>query len=239
MPTIKELFEAGIHYGHTKDRSDARSRDFIYGVRDRVFLINLEKTLEKLKEALEVLKRAAKEEKTILWVGTKTQASDVVAKAAKECAMPFVAEKWQGGTLTNFETIQKSLKKIEELEKKIDSETFQTLTKRERGKTKELLGRLHRQFDGLRELKALPHLLFVADAGSEKIAVKEANRLRIPIVAITDTNANPGLIDYPIPANTKSFKAIELLVNQVKEAVLEGSAKRKGQSSKLQRKAQK
>jgi len=215
MPTLTELLEAGAHFGHKKERSYPRAREFTYTIRDSVYVIDLEKTLERLKIALEYLQKAVRKGQIILFVGTKRQAKEVIKKTAQSLNMPYVVERWLGGMLTNFETINKSLKRLSEIEELIKSEDFSKYTKKERMRLEEKKAKLKAIFEGLLKMGKLPNALFVVDTAHEKVAVLEARRMNIPIVGICDTNANPDLIDYPIPANDDSEKAIQLILSTI------------------------
>jgi small subunit ribosomal protein S2 len=218
-PTLKELFENKLHFGHKKEYSDPRAKQYIFGIRDGVYIIDLEKTLLELNKALEFLAKMVKENKTILFVGSKKQAKGVIEKVAKNAKMPYISWRWLGGTLTNFETIQKNIKRLESLEEQTKPENSDKFSKKDLTKMKKELEKMKKFFDGIRALKKLPDCLFVVDAVYEKNAVAEANKLKIPVVAICDTNANPKIIDFPIPANDEANSSVEFIVNLVGEAI--------------------
>lgn len=222
LPTLEEMIEAGVHFGHKKQRSYPKAKKYIFGLREGINIIDLEKTVESLEVALEYIKKNAKAGKTILFVGTKSQAKSIVEEAAKKVGMPYVTERWLGGTLTNYETIRKSIKHLEDLEKNKKSEEYEKLTKKEKLDIEEEIIKLHKIFDGILNLKGMPDIMFVADAAEDYNAVNEAIVKEIPIVAVCDTNANPDKIDYPIPANDDAVKSIEMIVNLVRDAVAEG-----------------
>ena len=215
MPTLTELLEAGAHYGHKKERSFPRAKQFTYTIRDSIYVIDLEKTREQLKLALEWLQKAIGSGQIILFVGTKRQAKEAVKKTAQNLKMPYIVTHWLGGTLTNFETISKSLKKLSELDELVKSDDFAKYTKKERKRIEEKRMKLNALFEGLKNLTKLPNILFVVDTAKENVAVLEARRMKIPIVGICDTNANPDLIDYPIPANDDSEKTIRLILETI------------------------
>lgn len=219
MPTLTELLAVGAHYGHKKERSFPRAKQFTYTIRDSIYVIDLEKTLEQLQKAIEYLQKAVQSGKVILFVGTKRQAKEAVKKTAQNLKMPFITQKWLGGTLTNFETINKSLKKLTELEDLTKSEDFVKYTKKERKRLEEKKTRLEGIFEGLKGLSKLPDVLFAIDTAKENVAVLEARRMNIPIVGICDTNANPDLIDIPIPANDDSQKSIQLILSKIEEGL--------------------
>lgn len=225
MPTIGELIEVGAHFGHKKAKSYPRSRKFTYAIRDNIYVINLEKTVAQLKSAIEYLKKAVSDGRTILLVGTKPQAKKYVKKMAQDLNLPYMVERWPGGTLTNFATIRRSLKTLTELEEKIKSPEFAAFTKKERKRIEEKKARLDLVFEGIKELKNIPDILFIVDAVKEKVAVSEARKIDIPIIAICDTNANPDLITIPIPANDDSEKSINLILDKITQGVKEDSTK--------------
>lgn len=218
-PALKELFEKKMHFGHKKEYSDPRAKKYIFGIRDGVYIIDLEKTLLELTKALEFVAKSAKEGKTILFVGSKKQAKSIVEKVAKESNMPYITWRWLGGTLTNFETILKNIKRLEFLEEQTNPDNAGKISKKDVTKMKKELEKMKKSFDGIRNLKKLPDCLFVVDAVYEKIAVAEAIKLKIPIVAICDTNANPSVIDYPIPANDEAESSVEFVVNLIGKAI--------------------
>jgi small subunit ribosomal protein S2 len=215
MPTLTELLEAGAHFGHKKDKSFPRAREFTYTIRDSVYVINLEKTIEQLEAAIKFLKKEIDAGKVVLFLGTKAQAKEPVKKLAEKLNMPFMVERWPGGTLTNFETIRKSLNTLNDLEEQFKSPEFQKFTKNERKRAEEKAQKLNLLFEGIKDLKKVPDVLFVVDAAKELVAVKEANIIKIPIVGICDTNANPDLMTIPIPANDDSKNAINLILEEI------------------------
>lgn len=229
MPTLTDLLEVGAHFGHKKEKSSPRARQYTYTIRDSIYVINLEKTIEQLGLAIDYLKKAIDSGKTVLFVGTKQQAKKYVKKLAESVNMPYMVERWPGGTLTNFETIRKSLKTLIALEEQIASEEFENFTKKERMRIQEKAAKLNSVFAGIKEMRVLPDMLFIVDTAKEDVAVSEANIAKIPIIGICDTNANPDLLTIPIPANDDSEKTIELLLEKIEEELLKeikaGSAK--------------
>jgi len=219
MPTLTQLLEAGAHFGHKKERSHPKAKDFIYTIRDSVYVIDLEQTILKLKQATEYLKDQIDTGKTVLFVGTKRQAKEMVKKTAENLGMPYIVERWLGGTLTNFETISRSLKQLVEQEELIKSEAFAKYTKKERMRIEKKANKLNLLFEGIKDLKFVPDVLFVVDTVSENVAVTEAIKMGIPIVGICDTNANPSLINYPIPSNDDSGKTIKLILQAIESGV--------------------
>ncbi len=222
-PTLEELLTAGVHFGHISSRWNPKMQDFIFTTRNKIHVINLEKTLEKLKSAMDFARDVASHGGTILFVGTKRQAKDEVKKAAESCGMPFVVIRWLGGTFTNFKTIQKTIKKLERLQKMKVSPDFESkYIKKERLLIEREIAKLENLFEGFKNLKKLPEALFVVDINHDNIAVREAGKVKLKIIGLVDTNSDPGQVDYPIPSNDDSIKAIALMTSAIAGAVLEG-----------------
>ncbi|OGD66632.1 30S ribosomal protein S2 [Candidatus Berkelbacteria bacterium RIFCSPHIGHO2_12_FULL_36_9] len=225
LPTLEEMMDAGVHFGHKKQRSHPKSKKNIYCLRDGIYVIDLEKTQKLLETALGFLTDSIREGKTILLVGTKKQVQGLIQEVGQKTSMPYICNRWLGGTLTNFETIKKSIKYLEELERKKDSEEFKALTKNERMKIEKEIQKLHQTFDGILNMNKMPDVMFVVDAKNEDIAILEAVKKEIPLVAICDTDANPDKIDYPIPANDDAVKSLKMIIKLVEGAILEGKGK--------------
>src|SRR3990167_10630511 len=223
MPTLMELLEAGAHFGHKKEKSFPRAKQFTYTIRDNVYVIDLDKTISQIKAAVSYLKQILDDGKIILFVGTKSQAKASVKKMAENLKMPYLTERWLGGTLTNFESIRKNLKTLDLLENQMKSPDFSLFTKKERKRIEEKRNKFNLVFEGMRTLDKLPDALFIVDTVNENVAVSEARKLGIPIVGICDTNANPDLIDIPIPANDDSEKTIKLILEKLEKALKEDS----------------
>lgn len=223
--SLKELFDLGLHFGHLKSYSHPKSKQFIYTISDGVSIIDLEKTKEKLEEAMEFVKNLSKENKTILFIGTKRQAASAIKEQATKIGMPYIDKRFMGGTLTNFETILKSIKKLEGLKEKLKDNN--ALTKKEQGQLMREKKRLEDVLEGLSGLTKLPDVVFIVDVTREKNAVFEANRLGIPIIAIIDTNGDPSLIDYPIPANDNTRRGVEFLLGKIAESYAGRRGKKK------------
>ena len=221
-PLVRELLEAGVHFGHQTKRWNPRMRNFIFGSRSGIYIIDLEKTEQSLKVACEFLEEVAAKGQQVLFVGTKKQAKTLLQEEAQRCEMPYVVNRWLGGTLTNFQTIKQNLNLLQDLRAKKADGFFQKLSKKEAKRLQRHLDKLENNFNGMADMDHLPGCLFVVDTKREEIAVREANRLDIPVVAICDTNANPELIAYPIPGNDDAIRAVKLLVNLVGESVLTG-----------------
>jgi small subunit ribosomal protein S2 len=233
LPKIEELFQAGAHLGHLRGKWNPKMKPYVFTIRNNTYIINLDKTIEGLKKAIDFIKKLIQEEKMILFVGSKRQAKEAVRKTAEALGMPYIDYRWLGGTLTNFETIQKALSKFEKMvEKKNNQEFMQSMTKKEQKNFLLNLEKMEKSFGGVIKMKKIPDALFVVDTVEEKVAVNEANRLKIPIVAIVDSNSDPSKIDYPIPANDDSRKAIEIILNSIKDNCQKKSKLQKTNNSK-------
>ena len=222
--TIKQLLEAGVHFGHQTARWNPKMKKYIFGERNGIYIINLELTLACLEKALVFLKQVAAEGKDVLFVGTKKQAQIPLKEAAALCGMPYVNQRWLGGMLTNFETIRKSIKKLDSIDKMEQDGSFQFITKKEIGSLKKEREKLIKNLSGVRDMRKVPGAVFVIDAELEKIAIAEARKLGIPVVAVLDTNGNPDNIDHPLPGNDDAIKAIKLFCEAVSGAVAQGRA---------------
>jgi len=220
--SMKELLEAGVHFGHQTKRWNPKMQKYIFGERNGIYIIDLQKTLKKFREAYAFVRDGAANGGTLLFVGTKKQAQDAVYEEATRCGMFYVNQRWLGGTLTNFATIRKSVARLKKLEEMKEGGEYESLPK------KEVLGlererqNLEKALAGIKEMDRLPSALFIIDPRKEKIAVAEAQRLAIPIVAIVDTNCDPTGIDYPIPGNDDAIRAVRLITSRITEAVNEG-----------------
>jgi small subunit ribosomal protein S2 len=219
---MKDLLEAGVHFGHQKRRWNPKMKKFIYMTRKNIHIIDLQKTLKYLKEACEVARKAGEEGKTILFVGTKKQAVEAIEEHAKRAGMPYVNHRWLGGMLTNWKTIQKSIRKLEIIEKMEETGQIELLTKKERLILQRKKKKLERAIGGIRHMNGLPDYLFIIDTVKEHNAVHEANKLGIPIIAPLDTNCDPDEVDYPIPANDDAIRSIKLLCRVIADSIIEG-----------------
>jgi len=224
---MKALLESGVHFGHRTNKWDPRMKPYIFTERNGIHIIDLQQTVKLLNQAYTVIRDKVAEGGTILFVGTKRQAQETILDEATRCGMPYVTERWLGGTLTNWSTIYQRVQELERLEKMRDSGEINILTKKEGLLIEREIARLELRLSGVRNMKRLPDLLFIVDVCREDSAVHEANLLNIPIVALVDTNCNPHDIDYVIPSNDDAIRAIKLLVAKVADAVLEGQAMRK------------
>jgi len=225
--SMKALLESGVHFGHRTNKWDPRMKPYIFTERNGIHIIDLQQTSKLLNQAYNVVRDAVANGGTILFVGTKRQAQETIVEEAARCGMPYVTERWMGGTLTNWNTMHARVQEMERLEKMRDNNELEHLTKKEGLLIGREIIRLQTRLEGLRTMKRRPDLIFIIDVGREDSAVREANLLNIPIVALVDTNCNPQNIDYVIPSNDDAIRAIKLLVGKVADAVLEGKALRK------------
>lgn len=233
---IKQLLEAGAHFGHNRSRCNPKMKQFVFGERSKIYIIDLEKTVECLNKAREFMKEIASKGEKILFVGTKKQAQDVIFESAERSGMFFVKDRWLGGTLTNFKTIRNSIRRLKQIEEMEKDGTFDAITKKERAILTKEMDKLRKNLQGIVEMKKMPGAVFVIDARKEDIAIKEARKLSIPVVAIIDTNADPDLIDYPIPANDDAMRSIKLITGLITDSIMEG--KKQFDQSEVDRKAQ-
>jgi small subunit ribosomal protein S2 len=222
---IKQLLEAGVHFGHQTKRWNPKMKKFIFGSRSGIYIIDLEKTEECVNKARDFLMDITSKGEFVLFVGTKKQAQEVVLAEAQRCGMYYVTERWPGGMLTNFATIKKSINRLKDIEKmKVDG-TYEKITKKEIARLEKELTKLKKNFAGIVPMERMPKAMFVVDTKKEETAVKEAKRLGIPIVGLIDTNSNPGLVNYPIPGNDDATKSIRLVASLMADTILEGRKK--------------
>ncbi len=219
--TMKSLLESGVHFGHQVKRWDPRMKKYIFAERNGIHIIDLQKTITAIKDSYDVIRKVASSGKSVLFVGTKKQAQQAIAKEAERCGMYYVNSRWLGGTLTNFTTIKKSLLRLKKIEKMEIDGTFDKLTKKEVSQLLKEKEKLTKNYGGIKEMKELPGAIFIIDTHKEQIAVAEARRMGIPIIAIVDTNCNPEGIDYPIPGNDDAIRAITLFTSIIANAVIE------------------
>lgn len=217
--TMRQMLEAGVHFGHQTRYWDPRMKKYIFGERNKIHIINLEKTLPMYEEALNYLGRLVGNGGRVLFVGTKRAAQDAVREEAERCRMPYVNHRWLGGMLTNFRTVKGSIKRYKDLQQQEQDGTFDKLGKREVLALRREMEKLERGFGGIVDMESLPDALFIIDTGFENIAVKEANKLGIPVVAVVDTNNSPREIDYPIPGNDDAYRAIRLYLQGAADAI--------------------
>ena len=219
--TMKSLLESGVHFGHQVKRWDPRMKKYIFAERNGIHIIDLQKTITAIKDSYEQIRKVASAGKSVLFVGTKKQAQQAIAKEAERCGMFYVNTRWLGGTLTNFSTIKKSLLRLKKIEKMEVDGTFDNLTKKEVAALLKEKDKLTKNYGGMKDMKELPGSIFIIDTHKEQIAVAEARRMGIPIIAIVDTNCNPEGIDYPIPGNDDAIRAITLFTSIIANAVIE------------------
>ncbi len=229
MPRVnlETLLAAGSHFGHLTRRWNPKMKEFIFMERNGIHIIDLKKSQVKIDEAYEAIKKIAEEGEDILFVGTKKQAKEIVKGEAKRCGMFYITDRWLGGTLTNFGTIRKSIKHMKNLDKMSTDGTYENISKKEILHIEREKEKMKKVLDGIEEMKRLPGIIFIVDTKKEQIAVKEAQKLNIPIVAIVDTNSDPTIIDCPIPANDDAAKSISIISRVMADAVVEGSQKLK------------
>ena len=220
--TMRQMLEAGVHFGHQTRYWNPKMAEYIFGHRNKIHIVNLERTLEKYNEAMRYVRQLASNKGTVLFVGTKRQARDIIAEEARRCSMPYVDQRWLGGMLTNFKTVKGSIKRLKDLEQMAEDGTFDRMAKREALSHKRELGKLQQSLGGIKDMGALPDAMFVVDVGFHKIAVTEAKKLGVPVVAVVDTNHSPDGIAHVIPGNDDSSRAIRLYARGAADAVLEG-----------------
>jgi small subunit ribosomal protein S2 len=219
---MKQLLEAGVHFGHQTRRWNPKMAKYIFQERNGIYIIDLQKTVAKLREVYTAVKEMSRQGKIFLFVGTKKQAQEAVREEAERCGMYYVDQRWLGGTLTNFQTIQKRITRLRELERQRDTGMFDVLPKKEVSKLTDELDRLERFLGGIKDMPRLPDALFIVDPRKERIAVLEARKLKIPIVAVIDTNCDPDEIDYAIPGNDDAIRAVKLMAGKIADAIVEG-----------------
>ena len=224
MVTMKDLLECGVHFGHQTRRWNPKMKKFIFGVRKNIYIIDLQKTLRYFRYTYNVVRDAAAQGETMIFVGTKKQASEAVKRAAENCGMPYVNHRWLGGMLTNYGTIKKSIRKLEVIKKMREEGQLDLLTKKEALMLTRKETKLELYLGGIKEMHKLPDMMFVLDAVKEKIAIQEARRLGIKVVAPLDTNCDPDVVDFPIPGNDDAIRSIQLFCNEMAEAMNEGKA---------------
>lgn len=231
VASMIELLEAGVHFGHQTQRWNPKMKPYIYGARNGIYVIDLRKTTDLLDEAYALVRDYAAKGKNILFVGTKKQAAEVVAEEAKRSGAYFINRRWLGGMLTNFETIRGRVNKLKEMEEFISNGYVDKLPKKEVAQLNRQLSKLSKTLGGIKEMRGLPELIFVVDQDKEDIAIKEANKLGIPVICLADTNANPDGINYIIPGNDDAIRSIKLITSKLADAVLEGKQLRENNAN--------
>lgn len=220
--SMKQLLEAGVHFGHQTRRWNPKMAEYIFAERNGIYIIDLQKTVKKVEDAYQAIANIVKDGGEVLFVGTKKQAQDSIKEEAERCGMYYVNERWLGGMLTNFETIKTRIKKLAEIDAMIEDGTMDVLPKKEVAKLMKEKEKLDKNIGGIKEMKKIPDVMFIVDPRKEKIAVQEAHSLNIPIVAIVDTNCDPDEIDYVIPGNDDAIRAVKLIAGAIANAVIEG-----------------
>ena len=237
MPTASmiELLEAGVHFGHQTQRWNPKMKPYIYGARNGIYVIDLRKTTDLLDEAYNLVRDFAAKGKNVLFVGTKKQAAEVVAEEAKRSGAYYINRRWLGGMLTNFETIRGRVNKLKEMEEFINNGYVDKLPKKEVAQLNRQLSKLSKTLGGIKDMRGLPDLIFVVDQAKEEIAIKEANKLGIPVICLADTNANPDGINYIIPGNDDAIRSIKLITSKLADAVLEGKQLRENTANEAKK----
>ncbi|NLU09615.1 MAG: 30S ribosomal protein S2 [Tepidanaerobacter acetatoxydans] len=220
--SMKQLLEAGVHFGHQTRRWNPKMKDYIFTERNGIYIIDLQKTVKKIEEAYEFVKNISAEGGNILFVGTKKQAQESIQEEAQRCGMFYVNQRWLGGMLTNFKTIRKRIDRLHELEKMEEDGLFEVLPKKEVLNLLHEKERLEKNLGGIKDMTELPQAVFIVDPRKERIAIQEARKLQIPIIAIVDTNCDPDEVDYVIPGNDDAIRAVKLLTEKIADAVIEG-----------------
>jgi len=223
---VKELLEAGVHFGHQTRRWNPKMKPFIFGARNKIYIINLDKTLPLFNKANDFIINKVSKGGNILFVGTKQQGQEIIREEASRCGMYFINKRWLGGTLTNFQTIRKSIERLKQIEGMMADGSIHKYKKKEALGMEKELEKLERNLGGIKDMRSLPAALFIVDPKREKIAITEANRLGIPVVALVDTNCDPDGIDFVIPGNDDAIRSIKLITSKVADAVLEGKSRR-------------
>jgi small subunit ribosomal protein S2 len=221
---MKQLLEAGVHFGHQAKRWNPKMKKYLFIERNGIFIIDLQKTIRKFKEAYQFVQNIASQGGKVIFVGTKKQAQELIQDEALRCNMSYVNQRWLGGMLTNFDTIQKSLNRLKKLEEMKNNGNYSGLTKKEASKLEKKRQKMEKVLKGIKEMDKLPEAVFIIDTKRERIAVNEANKLEIPVIAIVDTNADPDGIQYPIPGNDDAIRSLKLITSNIAEAVIEGNS---------------
>jgi small subunit ribosomal protein S2 len=228
---MKDLLEAGVHFGHQTKRWNPKMKEYIFGERNGIYILDLNKTVKLFRDAEDYVTNLAAEGKTVLFVGTKRQAQDVIAEEAQRSGMYFVNQRWLGGLLTNFSTIQRSLGRLRDIEAMATDGRYDTLSKKEIARAEKEKRKLLKNLEGIRQMSRLPDAVFIVDTRKEKIAVDEARKLKIPVIGIVDTNCDPDEVDYVIPGNDDALRAIRLFASRIADAVLNGRAMRESRQA--------
>ena len=231
VASLKDLFDAGVHFGHPTNRWNPKMKPYIYMARSKIHIINLEKSASGLQEAYDFARDLALHNREILFVGTKKQAQDIVEQEASRVGMPFVNQRWLGGMLTNYATISRRLSKMKEMESEQANDAWRSFSKKEIGRLQDRLAKLQRFFNGIRDMHRIPSAVYVVDTVREHIAVAEAQKLGIPVIALLDTNCDPDLVDYSIPGNDDAIKSIRLVTHLIADAVNSGNQLRTAKNS--------
>jgi small subunit ribosomal protein S2 len=233
VASMRQLLEAGVHFGHQTRRWNPKMREYIFAERNGIHILDLQQTVQLLQEAYNYTRDLAAQGRTILFVGTKKQAQEAVAEEAERCGMYYVNQRWLGGMLTNFRTIQQRLQRLAELEGRVRSGEMQSLPKREAMRAQDEIAKLNKMLGGVKGMTHVPNALFIVDTRKERLAIQEALRLEIPVIALLDTNCDPDEVQYPIPANDDAIRAVRLITGKIADAVLEGKHMRESAQADL------
>lgn len=223
--SIKALLEAGVHFGHQARKWNPKMKQFIYGERGGLYIIDLQITMEALQKACQAVTDVVEDGEMILFVGTKSQAQDIISEEAERCGMPYINQRWAGGMLTNFTTVRQAIERYNSLLKIEESGEIERLSKKDLARFRREKEKMEKKFRGVKDLDTLPGAVFVVDSGKEEIAIREAKRLDIPVIGLVDTNSDPDLVDYCVPGNDDAIKSIKLIVSKIADAVLEGKSR--------------
>lgn len=226
--TMRQLLESGVHFGHQTKRWNPKMKKYIFTSRNGIHVIDLQQSIKLIRKAYQFVKETAKRGGVVLFVGTKKQAQEAVQSEAERCGMPFVHHRWLGGTLTNNITLRQSINKLKSHVKMQEEGTFETLSNKEASRKKKVLARLRYYLDGIKDMGSVPSIIFIVDTQKEQLAVQEARKLKIPIIGVVDTNADPTQVQFPIPANDDAIRAVKLICSIVSQAVIDGKAERDG-----------
>ncbi len=226
--TMRQLLESGVHFGHQTKRWNPKMKKYIFTSRNGIHVIDLQQSIKLIRKSYQFVKETVKRGGIVLFVGTKKQAQEAVQSEAERCGMPFVHHRWLGGTLTNNITLRQSINKLKQYNKMQDEGVFETLSNKESSRKKKVLARLKFYLDGIKDMGSVPAIVFIVDTQKEQLAVKEARKLKIPIIGIVDTNADPTEVQFPIPANDDAIRAVKLICSIVSQAVIDGKAERDG-----------
>lgn len=232
--TMRQLLESGVHFGHQTKRWNPKMKKYIFTSRNGIHVIDLQQSIKLIRKAYQFVKETVKRGGVVLFVGTKKQAQEAIQSEAERCSMPFVHHRWLGGTLTNNITLRQSINKLKAHAKMQDEGVFETLSNKEASRKKKVLARLRFYLDGIKDMGSIPSIIFIVDTQKEQLAVQEARKLKIPIIGVVDTNADPTQVQFPIPANDDAIRAVKLICSIISQAVIDGKAERDGTANDIE-----